>query len=364
MEQTEGNRYVGIHIALGTNDQEKRPSIFEVIEGGPADRAGVKKDDLIDQIDGVDTKGMKLREAVDRLRGQEGTDVTIQVRQPKTTKPRTYTITRGQHARSTVQGIHKRPAGGWDCRLDTIGPIGYLKISEITASTPHDLRKLARQLENHGHWGIVLDLRGLGGASVHPTVLLADSLLAGGVIGRVQTAQREVTFQSDSDALFRNSPIAVLVDNGTWGTAEWLAAALQDNHRATIVGVPTYSATNGNRAGMIVSTDVRSRVSLGDGMGAIDLTTGRLKRGDGRPIGREPSALSTEVPVSPSRTMDLEKVKTGVKPDHMVGFNGNGAARQAPPGPQQVPNKEPNLATDAILQEAVRLLRQSLDRFI
>ena len=111
MEQFEGNRYVGIHIALGMNDQEKRPLIRDVIEGGPADRAGVKKDDLIELIDGVDTKGMDLREAVDRLRGQEGTDVTIKVRQPKINNSRTYTITRGQHARSTLQGVRKRPNG-------------------------------------------------------------------------------------------------------------------------------------------------------------------------------------------------------------------------------------------------------------
>jgi carboxyl-terminal processing protease len=364
MEQTEGNRYVGIHIALGTNDQEKRPSIFEVIEGGPADRAGVKKGDLIERIDSVDTKGMDLRAAVDRLRGTEGTDVTIQVRQPKTTKPRTYTITRGQHARSTLQGIRKRPTGEWDCRLDAAGPIGYLKISEITASTPHDLRKLARQLDSQGQCGIVLDLRGLGGTSVHSAVLLADTLLAGGVIGRMQTAQREVTFQADADALFRNSPIAVLVDAGTWGTAEWLAAALQDNHRAMIVGVPTYGAMSGNRAGVIMSTDVRSRVSLGNGMGAIDLTTGRLERGDGRPISRESTALNTDIPVSPSRPMDLDKVKTGVKPDHMVGGNGTGLMRAAPLRPEQPPNQEPNIATDEILREAVRLLRKSLERYI
>ena len=63
-EQFAGNRYVGLHIALTTNEQEKRPMLAEVLEGGPADRAGVKKGDLIEQIDGVDTKGMLLREAV------------------------------------------------------------------------------------------------------------------------------------------------------------------------------------------------------------------------------------------------------------------------------------------------------------
>ncbi len=182
-EQLEGNRYVGIHIALGMNDQEKHPAIFDVIDGGPADRAGVKKDDLLEMIDGVDTKGMSVEKAVDRTRGQEGTDVTIKVRQPKAAISRTYTITRGQHARSTVLGVRKRPAGDWDCVLDASIPVSYLRIERIAVSTPHDLRKLARQIESQGHCGVILDLRGTGDTSVHPAVLLADTLLSGGVIG-------------------------------------------------------------------------------------------------------------------------------------------------------------------------------------
>jgi len=359
MEQTEGNRYVGLHIALGRNDQENRPSIFQVIEGGPADRAGVKNDDVIERIDGVDTKGMAVRESVDRLRGQEGTAVTIQVRQPGATKERTYTITRGQHARSTVQGVRKRQGGEWDCRLDGTGPIGYLRISDIAASTPHDLRKLARQLESQGHCGIVLDLRGVGGSSVHPAVLLADTLLAGGVIGRVQTAQREVTYQADPDALFRNATIAVLVDQGTWGTAEWLAAALQDNHRALIVGAPT----NGAR-GPMQGTGVRSRVTLRDGAGAIELVTGRLERGDGRPISGELSDAVPSIHLARLQPVNPDKVNTGVKPDHVVGGNRAPGTRIVPPGQEQRPAPAPGIANDEILKEAVRLLRQALESFI
>ena len=82
-ESMAGNRYVGIHVALGMDDKEKRPTMHDVFAGGPADRAGVKKGDLLEEVDGVDTKGMKLREVVDRLRGDEGTDVTIKVRQPR-----------------------------------------------------------------------------------------------------------------------------------------------------------------------------------------------------------------------------------------------------------------------------------------
>ena len=129
------------------------PRLREVFEGGPADRAGVKNNDLIELIDGVDTKGMLLREAVDRLRGEEGTDVTIKVRQPKTTDSRTYTITRGQHARATVRGPQAAGRRLGLYRLDASAPIGYLRINEIAASTPHELRKLARQLENQGSLG-------------------------------------------------------------------------------------------------------------------------------------------------------------------------------------------------------------------
>jgi len=363
-EQFKGNRYVGIHIALTTDDQEKRPSMAEVYVGGPADRAGARPGDLIEQINGVDTKGMDLRDAVDRLRGDEGTDVTVTVRQPKEPKSRTMKITRGQLPHPTISGVRKRSAGGWDIRLDGPDPIGYLRITEVGASTPHELRKLARPLEGQGDWGLILDLRGLGGNSLHEAVLLADSLLAGGVIGRVQTSQREVVYQADSDALFGTSPIAVLVDQNTFGTAEWLAAALQDNHRAIIVGTPTFSATYPAFDDAERWTNLRSIVTIGDGSWSIELTTGRLERGDGRPISGEAEVSRAGNRNSLPRPMDPAKIKTGVKPDHMVGGSGTDASRLARPRLDQRPNPEPNAANDKVLQEAVRLLRESLHKFI
>jgi carboxyl-terminal processing protease len=359
MEQSEGNRYVGIHIALGMEDQEKRPLIREVIEGGPADRAGVKENDMIELIDGMDTKGMLLRDAVDRLRGEEGTDVTIKVRQPKATNSRTYAITRGQHARSTVQGVRKRPSGTWDCRVEVTSGIAYLRINEISASTPHDLRTLAAQVERQGNQAVVIDLRGVGGTSIHPAVMVADALLASGVIGRMQTAEREVTFQADSDALFRSLPIAVLVDQFTSGTAEWVAASLQDNHRAAIVGRPTFEATIATQGQISRRSDVSTRVSLGDGSGAIELTTGRLERGDGRRLSRDEGVAK---PSDPDSTR--KEVTTGVKPDHAIGQSGARARRFSPPRSSRAPDQEPNLASDADVQEAVRLLQKLVQAII
>ena len=280
-EQFAGNRYVGIHIALGRNNEQKRPAIFETIEGGPADRAGVKKGDVIEQIDGVDTKDMAVMAAVDLLRGPEGTNVTIKVRQPnaKAADSRTYTIRRGQHPRESVHGMRKRTPGGWDTRIEGPDPIGYLKITEMLASTPHELRKMVPQLESEADRALVLDLRGLRSDSVHIAVLLADSLLESGVIGRVKSARGEMAYQADSDAILRGWPLAVLVDADTSGAAEWLAAALQDNHRAVIVGSPTISSKINPGPGF-----VKSIIPIGDGKLSVSLATGSLERGDGRAL--------------------------------------------------------------------------------
>ncbi len=120
-------------------------------------------------------------------------------------------------------------------------PIAYLRINLMAGSTPHEFRKIAIELEQQGIKAIVLDLRGSRSNSVHTALLLADSLLDHGTIGRVRTSQGETVYQADSDANFRGWPIAVLVDSNTSGAAEWLAAAIQDNHRGIVVGSPTSS---------------------------------------------------------------------------------------------------------------------------
>jgi carboxyl-terminal processing protease len=354
-EQFEGNRYVGLHIALGMNDQEKRPAIFESFEGGPADRAGVKKDDLLEQIDGVDTKGMLINEAVNRLRGAEGTSVTIKVRQPKAADSRTYTITRGQHPHPTVQGVRKRSSGGWDVRLEGPDPIGYLRITGLLGSTPHELRKMASQLESEGDRALVLDLRGLRSDAVHTAMLLADSLLESGPIGRVKTARGERTYQADADAVLRGWPLAVLVDAETVGAAEWLAAALQDNHRAFLVGSPTMSAKINPGTGFVKST-----ISVGDGRLSLSLATGSLERGDGRPLSLFDRPIRSVIRVR------NEALRAGVHPDHQIAEAPSGQTVPGYPPPLQnsssKPAGGPSNPPDPALLKAFELLRASLKK--
>ncbi len=324
-EQMAGNRYVGIHISLSWDDEVKRPKMHGVFEGGPAARAGIKAGDILEEVDGVNTEGKTLREIVDRLRGDDGTDVTIKVRDAKGAKFRTVTLTRGQLPRSTIQGLGKNASGGWILRADETDAIGYLKVNEIAASTPHELRKLAAQMESEGIRSLVLDLRDVSSEAsptvLHSAVLLADSLLESGTIGRIQTPHGEMIHQADADALFRGWPIAVLVDRGTSGTAEWVAAALQDNHRAVLVGWPTQGTPRSSPPGRLavngmpgdrfrpLAATVRTTIPVGDGRWAISLLTGYLERGDGRPL-VDPGTTTLD---APSRE---EKAQGGVQPDH------------------------------------------------
>lgn len=345
-EQFEGNLYVGIHIALGSNQAERRPQVKEVFEGGPADRAGVANGDLIERIDGKDTLDMELREAVDRLRGEEGTEVELRVRseKAKSSEARTYRVTRGRLPRPTISGVRKRASGGWDVRLDGPDPIGYLRVESIGGSTPHELRQWARQLESEGLRGLVLDLRRTSQAALHPTVLLADELLDGGPIGRVRTtAGQVVKYEASPDALLPGWPLAVLVDAGTRGAAEWLAAALQDRRRAVVVGRPTPGVGG-----------VRTPVPLGDGDRVVMLTTRSLERADGRPIGDLNADTRLVRLQAGSATMPFLEPpgsgRLGVKPDEIV----REAARLQP---RPVPEKEhADLPEDADVRAALRLL--------
>ena len=201
-EQFQGNRYIGIHIQVRFDEKEKRTIVAGIVPGGPADRAGMMLEDRIEQVDGVDTKEMPLRQVVDRLRGADGTDVSVMVRQPKG-QARTLKATRGPLFIATITGAQKKTSGEWDYHLAGADSIGYLRIREISASTPHEIRKVAQELEGANLRALIIDLRGLSSTRLHPTVLLADSLLDHGRIGQVREAERVMTYDATPDALFR-----------------------------------------------------------------------------------------------------------------------------------------------------------------
>jgi len=347
-EQIEGNLYVGIHIALAMNSEIERPEIAKAFPGGPAHRAGVRDHDIIERIDGKETHKQKLTEAVDRLRGEEGTAVEIEVRQPNSKDVRRYKIIRGRLPRATITGIRERDAGGWDVRVEASAPIAYLKVGSIIGSTPHELRQLATQLESEGYRALILDLRGVSEASLHATVLLADELLDGGSIGRSRMADQVMTYEAQPDALFRGWPLAVLIDGTTRGPSAWLAAALQDNQRAILVG---------DRVQW--ETEVTSLVPVAGTDWSIELVTQTLERADGRPTRRHQAFedLVARFRGIGDRTQLRSPAREQVTPEHPPATP-NVKVAPGRAGVRPAPGTDPKAKAvmDSTRSEAVRLL--------
>jgi C-terminal peptidase prc len=267
LERIENNRYEGTGIQIRYHDDEKYPQIVIPFRNGPMHRAGARPGDLIVEVDGQSMHGVPLREVVKALAGDKGTKVTVVVRQPGAAETRALDITRDVIPFTHVVGYRPGPDGTWQHRVAPSSEVGYLRLDALTMSALHELRQAERRLQAEGAKTVVLDLRFNGGGTLPAATQVADGLLDGGVLWRVRDRQgpaREV--RADRDCLFRDLPLVVLVNGGTGSAAVLLAAALQDNGRAVVVGETTQAAGY-----------VRSRVPLPGG-DLLELPTAFVER--------------------------------------------------------------------------------------
>lgn len=274
--QFRSNRYVGTGIALSVDNGV--PIMQRVIPGGPADSVGALDGDHIEAIQGESTDGMSLKRVVELLRGPEGSDVTVALRQPTEKQPRVVTITRGVVPFETITGYECFPA-------EPDGVVAYLRIDRLSASCVHELRQYGTRFEHDGVDGLVLDLRFTTPGDVHHAVLLADALLDGKEIGRVRTLDGDRTYIAESGELFPNLKLGIVVSRDTRGTVEWLAAALQDAGRAVVFGDWTPGEAFASKA-----------LPTADDAQVLMLPTALLERAGGRNLLR--SAADERKPVT------------------------------------------------------------------
>jgi carboxyl-terminal processing protease len=269
MEQLDGNRYVGIGIQISLHKETGLAQINVAFPHAPARRAGIQPGDLIVEVDGVPATGGVGR-VVQLLRGEDGTDVSVIVRQPDAKEQRTYTMTRGLVPFETAVGHRRVSEDDWSFRVADDGPVAYIRLASIRASTLHELRRLERRLQKEGCRALVLDLRFCVGGHLPSAAMVADGLLDGGVLWRVRDGQNRVKeYKADRDCLFRGWPMAVLINYALDGLgSELVAAALQDNGRAKLVGGPPRPQT----------AYVKTLVTLPDGHGTLSLATGVVER--------------------------------------------------------------------------------------
>jgi C-terminal peptidase prc len=350
-QQLQANQYVGIGIALSGKDGVFTMNLFP---NGPADRAGAKTGDRIEAIDGTTTKGLNITGVVDRLRGPEGSEVTLLLKRGD--EEQTLTITRGVVPRETIAGRSRADERWpWNYQADPALPIAYVRISEIGGSTVHELRQIEQKLRASGMKALIIDLTSIHTSDPHHATMCADALLAGGTIGRIREGDQVKEIAANSDCLFQDWPLAVLVSEFTSGTAEWLVAALQDNHRATVVGTATPGTAYVTRPFPIADTDEM-----------LIVPTGTLERPSGKPLAKPfRLAISEERPVSINDHRPTVQ-SWGVQPDHLSGVTRPGA----PGGPIAMLQKIPyqnrlfqQKQTDPV-SIAVDVLRSELENAI
>jgi carboxyl-terminal processing protease len=332
-EAVSANRYVGIGVQVRIHPEEKLPQIVTPMGKGPARRAGIEPDDLIVEVDGKSTRDVPLRQVVELLRGEEGSTFQLTVRAPGATQSRTLKLTRAVVPFDSVVGYRRAPDDGWHYRIEPQGAIAYVRIEALRSSTPHELRQVERRLRSEGVRAVVFDQRSAAGASeLHNAALVGSALLDGGLMWKLRDADKQVhECRAGHECLFRDWPLAVLIDDGLDTGQAAVAAALQDNGRATLVGETT------RNAGF-----VRTLFPLPDGDGGLTLRTGRLER----------VAPGREWPVQPDHIVPLTKEQR-----EAVGkwLQAKGRAEK-PDSPADRPPEDPQFA------KAVELLRAALKK--
>jgi carboxyl-terminal processing protease len=261
---TEG-RFGGIGVAIDVRDGWL--IVHAVTEDSPASRADVRPGDRFLTIDGWAARDMPISEAVRRMRGDAGTEVRIRLRREGADEAIELTLTREV---IEVEAVEARVLPD---------RVVHLRIRAFQGTTTEELRAaLDRAVEETraagGVAGVMLDLRGNPGGLLHESVLVADEFLEDGVI--VSTRARDGQLIEESRARRMGTrpdwPIVVIVDHFTASAAEIVAGALQDHHRALVVGSRTWGKGS-----------VQNLVELSDGS-ALKLTVARYYTPDGRSI--------------------------------------------------------------------------------
>jgi len=220
-EQNSGIFY-GIGITISNRDDVL--AVVSVIPGTPAERAGLEADDIIVTIDGETRVKWDVDEAVLRIRGEEGTNVTLGIQRGEETDLREFTITR---AKIDVPNIESEMLADG---------IGYIRLYSFNEVAEEDIRSAIEKLEGEGARGFVLDLRDNPGGLLGESIDVASLFVADGVIVRVEDREGEGEEYRATGDLATDAPLVVLINGNSASASEIVGGALQDYSRAVLVG--------------------------------------------------------------------------------------------------------------------------------
>src|SRR5579872_4853819 len=325
--------------------------VVSPIDDTPAARAGLKPGDLITHLDGDAIQGMTLQQAVDKMRGPINSDVTLTVRR-EGKEPFDVKLTR---ATIKIQSVRSHLEGK---------DVGYVRITSFNEQTDVGLGNAVKSLKQQANGklsGLVLDLRNNPGGLLDQAVAVSDAFLDRGEIvstrgRRSDDAQR---YNSHPGDIINGLPLAVLINGGSASASEIVAGALQDHHRAILLGTRSFGKGS-----------VQTIIPL-PGHGAMRLTTARYYTPSGRSIqakGIDPdivveAAKIEHAPKSDNKTAQADKKddkSTNKSDDKSADKKNDKSDANNPDIPPEQSTIDPSLigtADDYQLARAVDMLR-------
>lgn len=280
-EQTKG-KFGGLGIEVTMDNGLVK--VVSPIDDTPAAKAGMKAGDYITHIDGETVVGMNLNEAVSKLRGKIGTKVKLSIRRINA-KPIELTLKRQEIKIQSVKSEIKDDS------------ISYIRISSFTEDIDKAIEeavaKARKQLKNKFS-GIVIDVRNNPGGLLDQAVAVSDLFLEKGEIVSTRSRHESDTdkFMATEGDIAKGLPIVVIINEGSASASEILAGALQDHHRAIILGEKSFGKGS-----------VQTVIPLRD-FGAMRLTTARYYTPSGRSI--QAKGIEPDIEVKPAKVEELE----------------------------------------------------------
>jgi carboxyl-terminal processing protease len=236
------------------------------IDETPAAKAGVMANDIITHLDNEPVQGLTLNQAVEKMRGPEGSKIKLKIMRKGGDKPVEIAIAR---ARIQVRSVRSQLEGD---------DVGFIRITQFTEQTTDGLKKSISDLTAQSGdklKGFIIDLRNNPGGLLDQAISVSDAFLERGEIvsTRGRNAEETQRFNARAGDLTKSKPVIVLINGGSASASEIVAGALQDHKRAAVIGTRSFGKGS-----------VQTIIPLGSGNGALRLTTARYFTPSGRSI--------------------------------------------------------------------------------
>ncbi|MGX5667141.1 S41 family peptidase [Rhizobium daejeonense] len=313
--QTKGE-FGGIGIEVTMEDEMVK--VITPIDDTPGAKAGILAGDFISDINGESVRGLKLEEAVDKMRGPVNTPIKLTILRKGADKPIELSVVREI---IPIRAVKSRVEGD----------VGYLRVISFTEKTYDDLEaaiaKIKKEVPADKLKGFVLDLRLNPGGLLDQAIYVSDAFLERGEVVSTRSRDPEDTrrFNASAGDLTDGKPLIVLVNGGSASASEIVAGALQDLKRATVVGTRSFGKGS-----------VQTIIPMGE-KGALRLTTALYYTPSGKSIqgtGIEPD-VKVEQPLPPELQGKVRSEGESALPGHIKGQNeneeGSGSSAYVPP---------------------------------